>query len=59
MRFEYLTMAPFDLDAVVPEQMSPEEREMLNAYHRQVFETVSPFLPPEEAAWLKEATREI
>ncbi len=59
MRFEHLTMAPFDLDAVVPEQMTERERGLLNSYHRQVCETISPYLSEEESAWLKNATRAI
>lgn len=59
MCFEHLTMVPFDLDAVVPEQMSEKERELLNQYHAQVFEKISPYLEPDEAEWLKEATRAI
>ena len=59
LHLEYLTMVPFDLDAIVPEQLSEEERGHLNAYHRQVFETISPLLPAEEADWLRQATRAI
>ena len=59
MKFEYLTMVPFDLEAVLPDQMSEKERERLNAYHKQVYETIGPLLSEEERAWLKEATREI
>lgn len=57
--FEHLTMVPFDLDGIVPEQMSAKERELLNAYHQNVYETISPYLNEEEREWLKEATREI
>lgn len=57
--FEHLTMVPFDLDAVVPEQMSERERGLLNAYHKEVYEKISPYLENEEKEWLKEATREI
>ncbi|MCD7814475.1 MAG: aminopeptidase P family protein [Lachnospiraceae bacterium] len=59
MRFEHLTMVPFDLDAIVPEQMSEPERKLLNRYHAQVYEKIAPHLNEEEAAWLKTATREI
>ncbi|MCC8104246.1 MAG: aminopeptidase P family protein [Clostridiales bacterium] len=59
MRFEHLTMVPFDLDAIVPEQMSRRERALLNSYHAQVYKTIAPHLNAEEAAWLKNATREI
>lgn len=57
--FEHLTMVPFDLEAVVPEQMSERERSLLNTYHAQVYEKISPYLEPEEQEWLKEATRAI
>ncbi len=57
--FEPLTLAPFDLDAVAPEEMTPEERGALNAYHRRVRETIGPLLPPEEAAWLETAARDL
>ncbi len=59
LRFEPLTMVPFDLDAIVPEQMTERERTLLNRYHAQVFENISPYLNEEEKAWLKEATRMI
>ena len=59
MCFETLTMVPFDLDGIVPEQMTGREREMLNAYHAQVYEKISPYLEEEERAWLQEATRAI
>lgn len=59
MCFEFLTMVPFDLDAVVPEQMTARERELLNAYHAQVYEKISPYLNEEEKEWLKDATRAI
>ena len=59
MCFEFLTMVPFDLDAVVPEQMTAHERELLNNYHAQVYEKISPYLDEDEKAWLKEATRAI
>ncbi len=59
MCFEHLTMVPFDLDGVIPEQMTAKERELLNVYHKQVYETISPSLNEEEKEWLKEATRAI
>ena len=48
---------PIDLDAVIPEMLSPAEKAQLNGYHRKVYETVSPYLD-EERRWLKEATRD-
>ncbi len=59
MYFENITFAPIDLDAILPEEMSGAEKRRLNAYHRQVYETLLPYMTEEEAAWLKEYTREI
>jgi Xaa-Pro aminopeptidase len=59
MCFEHLTMVPFDLDAVVPEQMNERERGLLNQYHADVYEKISPYLDAEEKEWLKDATRAI
>lgn len=59
MCFEHLTMVPFDLDGIVPEQMSANERRLLNEYHAEVYTKISPYLEEEEKEWLKEATRAI
>ena len=59
MRFEFVTFVPIDLDAIDKSLMRPEDVEMLNAYHREVYEKISPYLTEEEADWLREATREI
>ena len=52
-------MIPFDLDAILPEEMSEEERQWLNEYHQKVYEIVAESLPEEERTWLREATRQI
>lgn len=59
MEFETLTMVPFDLDAILPQELSARDKKLLNSYHKTVYETISPFLDEKEAAWLKQATREI
>lgn len=59
MCFEHLTLVPFDLDAVVPEQMTAKERALLNEYHAKVYEMIAPHLDEDERAWLKDATRAI
>ncbi len=58
-RFEPLTYAPIDLDAIDPSYLQPLDRERLNDYHRRVWEKISPFLDGEEFEWLRQATREI
>ena len=58
--FETITCAPIDLDAVIPEQMSPRQRGWLNDYHAFVRETLLPLMhDDDERAWLGHATRAI
>lgn len=59
MCFEPLTMVPFDLEGINPEEMTECERKLLNDYHQKVYTTISPYLDEEEKEWLKQATREI
>lgn len=57
--FQNLTFAPIDLDAVIPELLSEDERTWLNEYHQQVFDKISPYLNEEEKEWLAYETRAI
>lgn len=59
MEFENITYAPIDLDGIDPEQMSPREKQMLNDYHKRVYEVLSPYMTEEENEWLKKYTRAI
>ena len=59
MYFDTLTYVPIDLDGIDVSIMQPKDIERLNAYHRQVYEKISPYLNDEEKTWLKEATREV
>ncbi|MDE6566866.1 MAG: M24 family metallopeptidase, partial [Lachnospiraceae bacterium] len=56
MRFETLTMVPFDRDAILPECMGEEELRWLNEYHSEVYDKISPYLDQQEAEWLAEVT---
>lgn len=55
LEFETVTLAPVDKEAIDLSLMTPGEIEWLNQYHEKVYTTLSPYLEPEEAAWLKEA----
>lgn len=55
-KFEPLTLCPIDLKPLLPELLSPEEKEWLNSYHQQVYTSLSPFLPQEQKEWLAKAT---
>lgn len=59
MRFEFVTFVPIDLDAIDTSYMTEKDVELLNAYHREVYEKISPYLNEDERAWLKEYTREV
>ena len=59
LRFEYLTYVPIDLEVIDREIMSGRDVELLNRYHEQVYEKISPYLDEDERAWLAEATRAV
>lgn len=58
-KFETLTLCPFDLNAVDISMLTQEEKELLNAYHRTVYDKLSPSLNDEEKNWLQKATASI
>lgn len=59
MEFETITFAPIDLDGIDVTLLSEEERAWLNAYHKEVYEKLSPYLSDEVKEWLKIYTRAI
>lgn len=59
MYLEPITFAPIDLDGIVPGEMTLEEKERLNSYHKKVYEVISPYLDDNERNWLETYTREI
>ena len=59
MYFENLTYVPLDLDAIDPDMLTTVDKARLNAFHKQVFETISPYLTPEETEFLAHYTRAI
>lgn len=57
LQMESLTLCPIDTAPIDVDMLLPEEVEWLNAYHRDVFEKLSPYLGDEEVEWLAEATK--
>ena len=55
--FEPLTLVPFDRDGIDPKFLNDEQRVWLNDYHKLVCEKLSPYLPKDEAEWLKDITK--
>ena len=59
LAFEPLTLCHFETDALEVSLLDRSEIDWLNAYHERVWRTLSPRLPGEIAAWLREKTRAV
>lgn len=57
LQMESLTLCPIDTAPIDVDMLLLEEVEWLNAYHREVFEKLSPCLEDEEVGWLAKATK--
>ncbi|GIX46974.1 MAG: hypothetical protein KatS3mg131_1185 [Candidatus Tectimicrobiota bacterium] len=55
LRFDPLTLIPFDKRLIDWPQLSAAEYAWLAQYHRQVLEVISPLLDPPTQAWLRDA----
>lgn len=53
LKFEPITMVPFDLDGLDLNLLSNHEIQQINDYQQLVFEHVAPFLSNEEKTWLQ------
>ena len=57
LKFEPLTLCPYDRKLVAVEMLTCDERRWLNNYHERVKEVLMPLLASEqEKAWLENAT---
>jgi len=59
MKFETISHCPIDLDGVIVELLTEEEKDWLNTYHQTVYVKTSSYLTEEEKNWLKNETRSI
>lgn len=55
-KFETLTLFPYERNLIDLNMLSEEELAWINAYHKRVFETLSPALNADESAWLAAKT---
>lgn len=53
LRFEPITMVPFDLDGLDLNLLSNHEIKQINEYHQLVFDAIAPYLTSEEKSWLQ------
>ncbi|MBQ7690562.1 MAG: aminopeptidase P family protein [Muribaculaceae bacterium] len=59
LRFETLTLCPYDLRLVDRAMLTPGEVEQINAYHHEVRDRLTPLLNADEAQWLAQRTQEL
>jgi Xaa-Pro aminopeptidase len=59
LRFETLTLAPFDRALIDVSLLDPWELDWLNAYHARVLREVGPHVEPKIHAWLQTACERI
>lgn len=57
--FEPLTLVPIDLEGILVEYLTEEDRKNLNQYHELVYKEISPYLDTDERTWLQEVTRQL
>lgn len=58
-KFKTISYCPFELDAIDINLLSDKQLEVLNEYHKEVFEKLSPLLHGKELEELKHATRKV
>lgn len=59
LKFETLTMCPFDIDLIDKKYLDEKTIKILNNYHQEVYEKLSPYLNDEERDYLAHLTRSI
>lgn len=57
--FEAITLAPIATSCIILEDMSAEEINYLNCYHKKVYDKLSPYLEGDELDYLKKVTKAI
>ena len=58
-KFKTISFCPFELDAIDVNLLTERQIEVLNSYHKEVYEKLSPYLDGDILDSLKEATREV
>ena len=59
LKFETITYAPIDLDAINIDMLRKDEKEWLNNYHQMVYDTLKEYFSGDMLAWFTFATRKI
>lgn len=56
---EPITLCYIEKSCIIPEMLTADEIDWLNAYHKKCYDEITPYLTPEEAEWHKEKTSPI
>ena len=56
LKFETLTLVPYDKDLILAELLTEHEKELINEYHRKVYDVHAKHLSGAELEFLKEYT---
>ena len=59
MGFKPLTLVPFDRKLILKDELNARQIELLNEYHRIVYEKISPLLDEKEKMWLLDGTKPV
>lgn len=59
LKFETITVVPFDLRLIDTKYLDEHTKALLNNYHKRVYNTLSPYLDIEERKYLESITRAI
>ena len=59
LKFEPMTYCPYEIDAIDVRYLEDCNIAQINAYHKMVFDRLSPYLNEDEKAWLAHETRVI
>ncbi len=54
LRFDTLTLYPYDRKLINAEMLTSEEIQWVNAFHKRVLDTLSPYLTEPERTWLQD-----
>lgn len=59
LEFETITFCPFDCDAILADQLTEDERNWINNYHKEVYQKIAPLITEETRNWLYKETRKL
>lgn len=57
--FDNLTLVPYERDAIIPGMLTDRQKDIINGYHRAIYELYAGKLDNEESAWLADVTAPI